>query len=143
MLKISLRFKKFTNFTGYNSRILRIKNAKFSGYCFYINTNMLGDFQICIRVPLKIFFWETTHRSLLHKCHVEKILVFKTRRNKGKNCGIWLCNRCFIAQWSHFNTYFNTILLIKVRTNRFYNNYVIRFQWAKYAPKPRDMWINQ
>ena len=34
MLKISLTFKKFTNFTG--ERTLRIKNAKLSGYCFYI-----------------------------------------------------------------------------------------------------------
>ena len=38
-----------------NSRILTIKNAKFSGYCFYINTNLLGDFQICISVPLRDF----------------------------------------------------------------------------------------
>ena len=30
-----------------NSRIIRIKNAKFSAYCFYINTNMQGDFRIC------------------------------------------------------------------------------------------------
>ena len=59
MLKISLLFKKFANFTenkkiNYenNSRIARIKNAKFSGYCFYRNTNVLGDFQICISVPL-------------------------------------------------------------------------------------------
>ena len=36
-----------------NSRILRIKNAKFSGYCFYMNTNIQGDFQICIRLPLR------------------------------------------------------------------------------------------
>ena len=35
-----------------NSRIFRIKNAKFSGYCFYINTNVQRDFQICISVPL-------------------------------------------------------------------------------------------
>ena len=34
MLKISLLFKKFTKFTANNSRILRIKNVKFSGYCF-------------------------------------------------------------------------------------------------------------
>ena len=33
MLKTSLLFKKFTNFTG--------KNAKFSGCCFYRNTNIL------------------------------------------------------------------------------------------------------
>ena len=25
---------------------------KFSGYCFYINKNIQGDFQICISVPL-------------------------------------------------------------------------------------------
>ena len=35
-----------------NSRILRITNAKFSGYCFYMNTNIYRDFQICIWVPL-------------------------------------------------------------------------------------------
>ena len=36
-----------------NSRILRIKNAKFSGYCFYMNTKIKEDFQICIGVTLK------------------------------------------------------------------------------------------
>ena len=36
-----------------NSRILRIRNAKFSGYCFYMNTNMFKDFEICVSVPLK------------------------------------------------------------------------------------------
>ena len=39
--------KHFSNFT----RIPRIKNAKFSGYYFYINANLQGDFQICISVP--------------------------------------------------------------------------------------------
>ena len=29
-----------------------IENAKFSEYCFYINTNVQRDFQICISVPL-------------------------------------------------------------------------------------------
>ena len=36
----------------YNSRIPRIKNAKFSGYYFYMNTNIQEDFQICTNVPL-------------------------------------------------------------------------------------------
>ena len=36
-----------------NSRILQIKNAKFSEYYFYINLNTYGDFQFCISVPLK------------------------------------------------------------------------------------------
>ena len=29
-----------------------IKNAKFSGYYFYLNSNKWWDFQICISVPL-------------------------------------------------------------------------------------------
>ena len=44
MLKISLLFKKFTNFTVNNLTILRIKNPKFSGYCFYRNTNIIVRF---------------------------------------------------------------------------------------------------
>ena len=38
--------------------LVRIKNPKFSGYCFYVNTKILGDFQICISVPFnrKIHF---------------------------------------------------------------------------------------
>ena len=52
LLKISLLFNKFTNFTANNSIILRIRNAKFSGYCFYMNTNIKRDFQICFSVPL-------------------------------------------------------------------------------------------
>ena len=51
MLKVSLLFKKFTNFMRANiSRILWIKNAKFAGYCFYMNTTKYGEFQICISV---------------------------------------------------------------------------------------------
>ena len=30
-----------------------IRNAKFSGYYFYINLNILGEIQICISAPLK------------------------------------------------------------------------------------------
>ena len=52
MSKISLLFKKSTSRAN-NWRILRIKNAKFEGYCFYTNTNIQGNFQICISVSLK------------------------------------------------------------------------------------------
>ena len=45
MLKISLR--KIQTFT--------IKNVKFSGYYFYLNMNVWGNFQICISVPLNWF----------------------------------------------------------------------------------------
>ena len=54
MLKISPLFKKFENFLWVsNSRILRVKNKNFSGYYFYINTNIQADFQICITVALR------------------------------------------------------------------------------------------
>ena len=46
MLKISLISREN------NSRILRIKNAKFTEYSFYTYTDIYGDSQICIGVPL-------------------------------------------------------------------------------------------
>ena len=45
MLKISLNL--LTSGTN-NSRGLRIKTARFSGYCFHMNPYIQGDFQICI-----------------------------------------------------------------------------------------------
>ena len=46
--------KHFANFKVNNLRIVKVKNTKFSGYYFYTNTDILGDFQICISVPLRI-----------------------------------------------------------------------------------------
>ena len=37
---------------GNNSRILRIRNARFSGYCFHVITNIQVDSQICVSVSL-------------------------------------------------------------------------------------------
>ena len=72
MLKTSLPLKKFTNSRANTSRILRIKNVKFSGYCFYMNTNMLRDFKICISVPLSVAslqgFWIEVNFLLIHYC---------------------------------------------------------------------------
>ena len=33
-------------------RIFTIINVELSGYYFYMNLNILGDFQICVSVPL-------------------------------------------------------------------------------------------
>ena len=52
MLKISLLFKKNSTLWVNNSRIYTIKNVKLSGYYFYMNLNIWGDFKICISVPL-------------------------------------------------------------------------------------------
>ena len=39
--------------------ILKIENAKFSGYFFYMNANIERDFQIRISVPLSCFYCGT------------------------------------------------------------------------------------
>ena len=53
-------------------RILKIQNANFSGYYFYMNTNIWRDFQICISVPLTwvLFQYEskvTVRRDIMGK----------------------------------------------------------------------------
>ena len=48
-----------------NSRIVRIRNAKFSGYCFYINTKIQRDF--CISVPII----EYNKRNIFLQNHAE------------------------------------------------------------------------
>ena len=50
--KLAYFLRNFKTSRVNNSRILRIKNAKFSGYCFYMNANISWDFQICISIPL-------------------------------------------------------------------------------------------
>ena len=60
MLKISLLFKKYITSWVNNSNILKTKSAKFSGYCFYLNTNIQRDFQICISVPLSFHLVNST-----------------------------------------------------------------------------------
>ena len=52
MLKISLLLRNLQTSRANNSRIPGIKNGKLLGYCFYMNTNIKGDFRICISVPL-------------------------------------------------------------------------------------------
>ena len=81
-----------------NSRILRIKNAKFSVYCYYINTNILGDFQICISVPLSYFalnsrfsFLLTIFFNNLNKLFWRNTLlrVTKSQKKKYLSCISW------------------------------------------------------
>ena len=52
-----------------NSRILRTKNAKFSGYYFYLNTDIWGDFQIYISVPLIITVISNKTIKIMSKFH--------------------------------------------------------------------------
>ena len=50
-----------------NSIILTIKNTKLSGYYFYVNLNIWGDFQICVSVPLR------TNSDTVAKLSIEEI----------------------------------------------------------------------
>ena len=50
--KVTYFLRKIQTLPVNNSGILRIQNAKFSGYHFYMNTNIWRDFQIWISVPL-------------------------------------------------------------------------------------------
>ena len=52
-----------------DSRILTIKNAKLSGYYFYMNLNVWADCQICISVPLN------------KKVHINIYLLKKDEKN--------------------------------------------------------------
>ena len=64
-----------------NSRILRMKNANISGYCFYMNTSILADFQICIRAPLiDTWYWQFLHKlgeCLPYRCHCHCTIFIK------------------------------------------------------------------
>ena len=57
-----------------NSRVLRFQNAKFSGYHFYMNTNICRDFQICISVPLNGVIYILKPKS------IKSANVFKERK---------------------------------------------------------------
>ena len=66
-------YKNLQNSQVNNSRILRIKNTKLSGYCLYINTNIQGDFQINTSLPLRngkvsidVYVKHTNHHQYLH-----------------------------------------------------------------------------
>ena len=65
-----------------NSRILRIKNAKLSGYSFHTNPNIQWNFQICIIVPLNFsgkakYNEEMSNIESLWREHLTKISYAK------------------------------------------------------------------
>ena len=51
-MKISLVFKKFTNCMGEKLKHFLDEESEIFRVLFYVNTNIYGDFQICISVPL-------------------------------------------------------------------------------------------
>ena len=63
-----------------DSKTLRIKNAKFSGNYFYMNTNILGDFQICSNVPLRNKIIDM--RIILQDLELSYFVLRKTKLDK-------------------------------------------------------------
>ena len=66
---MSILLEKYCSSWTTETFLVRIKNPKLSGYCFYVNTKILGDFQICISVPFnrKLHFfvqWNVFFRPL-------------------------------------------------------------------------------
>ena len=123
-----------------NSRILTIKNAKFSGHYFYMNLNIWGDFRICISVPLSLYYlhyegyylhvlkvrWQSKLRMFLSnsdlQCSqlVDKVIgksfkgIYSFAKQQAiclKNRGLHVCKT--IKNWfhnSHFLRIFTTSL---------------------------------
>ena len=129
MLKISLLFRNLQTSRTNNSRIRSNKNAKFSGYCFYLNTNIYGDIQICISVPLMHFgfalelsnidLWNIdlldTHLDLLDKdipskCFVCVHNVFKTSSRHAFKTSSRPANVCWVCSWFAFCPFLLLIL---------------------------------
>ena len=102
-------------------RVFKIKNAKFSGYCFYMNTN-ITDLQICISVPSnqidqkqppKVWklFLEISQNSqentcvrvsFLVKLHASATLLKKTLAQ------VFSCEFCEISQNTFFTEHLAT-----------------------------------
>ena len=80
--KVTYFSRKIQVFWVNNSRILRIKNAKLSGYSFHMNPNIQWNFQICIIVPLNFsgkakYNEEMSNNESLWREHLRKISYAK------------------------------------------------------------------
>ena len=76
--KVAYFSRKIQVFWVNNSRILRIKNAKLSGYSFHMNPNIQWNFQTCIIVPLNFsgkakYNEEMSNNESLWREHLTKI----------------------------------------------------------------------
>ena len=93
MLKISQLFKKFTNRRASKSRIYRIKNAKFSGYCFICTQTYKEIFKSALHsVPLIILCSKTWK-----KIEYQHSLL---AQNVYERCMRLICQSLFI--WPYF-----------------------------------------
>ena len=105
-----------------NSRILRSTNAKLSGNCFYMNTDILGDFQICISVPLK-------------KSHAEQtFLLLCLKRDHSQTLKVATAKDIFSSVYVIATICFDKGFLFHVKTGRH------RFPWGLFKRHAHALW---
>ena len=132
MLNISLLFKKFTIFTGNNSIILRIKNAIFSEYCFYMNTNMQGDFQICINLYLILVIQLFLFRLNKKKNGKFSFLDSEISREKGNTVLRTVYRKpTFSGLYTHFESFLSTVYKFGMVYSLVYCCFRICSDWTK------------
>lgn len=96
-----------------NSRVSRINNAKFSGYCFYTNPSIEGNFQICFSVPFNeqtIFLIICTY--LYCNLHSFKLTQFSSVISQK----FFIFNQIFFIERSTIKCFLNTLspVIIKI-----------------------------
>ena len=101
MLEIRLLFRDLQTSQANNSRILRTKNARFSGYCFYMNTNIYRDIRISISVPLsfklKLIVFPSDKNSIL-KEWIQNTFIVHTLTLREKS---WLYKHYSLSHCYH------------------------------------------
>ena len=88
--KVAYFLRKIQTLRVNNSRILTIKNAKFSGHYFCMNLNIWGDFQICISVTLSNDFLKVKANALMDRKLVQKNTALFP---------IFCCSLCKYRKW--------------------------------------------
>ena len=106
------------------------KNAKFSGYFFYINTNIWGDFQICISVPL-VTLKITQKKSPQKLC--KKVVLKNFAIFTGKHLG-W---RLFLIQ--NIAKFFRASILKKTSANGCF--WKCSWNWEKLKDVDRGFYL--
>ena len=99
----------------YGLRNIKIKNAKFSGYYIFINTNISRDFQICISVPLRKLCWKdliSFSTWMIIKEKIKFLSEYSTDPARQRRCQTWyksaatICNEEDISLSRYFMLWF-------------------------------------
>ena len=110
--KLAYILRKIQTLRVNNSTILTIKNANLSGYYFYMNMNMWGDFQICISVPLMVIlkFVYTNKEKVDIRFHSTALIAYMT--SSENSAGLYQTMMYLMTNMFHLEVVRNTFLHI-------------------------------